>query len=71
MSRLSDEAAAELVEATTGHRPGGLQANRVARTVGAMARTMDAMAPASLFDTEPSQLDATLVELADDYGISS
>jgi hypothetical protein len=65
LTRLDTESIANLIEHTTGKRPEVAQSERAARTVAALTRTLKTTAAESLFDTEPDQLQATLVALAD------
>ncbi|MEM7408306.1 MAG: hypothetical protein AAF458_23655 [Pseudomonadota bacterium] len=65
MKHFPTELAADYVEATHGRRPAEAQAERVARVAASMRKTLSVTAEASLFDTEPDQLQATLIALAD------
>lgn len=65
MKHFPNELAADYVEVTHGRRPSEAQSERVARVAAGMRKTLTVTAETSLFDTEPDQLQATLVALAD------
>ena len=69
MPKMSAETAREFVAATQGQIPEPLQAERMARVANVFGGALAATAAESLFDTEPDQLQAVLVALADDEGI--
>jgi hypothetical protein len=64
-SKFEPEIAAQYIAATHWTRPDPEQAGRAARVAGSLANTLDVTAAESLFDTEPDQLQATLISLAD------
>ena len=70
ITRFEPELAAQYVAVTQGTRPNPSQAERTASVAAGMTRTLTTTAADSLFDTEPDQLQATLVALADD-GVSA
>ena len=63
---FSADLAQQYVQATQGSQPDAAQASRVAKVTMGMTRTLTVTAAESLFDTEPDQLQQTLVALADD-----